>query len=87
MYTTSLFDAKTHLSRIIAELVDGTEQEVRITRHGTPVARLTAIKPVETSKRIGCAEGKFVVPEDIDALNPEIQALFTGEGEADAGAS
>ena len=29
-----------------------------------------------TSKRIGVAEGKFVVPDDFDACNNEIQEMF-----------
>jgi antitoxin (DNA-binding transcriptional repressor) of toxin-antitoxin stability system len=79
MHTTSLFDAKTHLSKIIADLVDGTEDEVRILRRGKPVATLTAIKPVDSSRRVGCAKGKFQIPADIDQDNPGIQALFNGE--------
>lgn len=31
---------------------------------------------VEQSKRIGVAEGKFVVPDDFDACNDEIAEMF-----------
>lgn len=29
-----------------------------------------------TSKRIGIAEGKFIVPDDFDACNDEIAEMF-----------
>ena len=87
MQTTSLFDAKTHLSRIISELVDGTEEEVQITRRGKPVAKLTPIRSVDVSDRIGCAEGQFTVPEDIDETNPEILEMFAGRGDDCASSS
>jgi hypothetical protein len=32
----------------------------------------------------GLSKGKFVVPDDIDALNPEVEALFYGHGEPEA---
>lgn len=37
-----------------------------------------------TSKRIGVAEGKFVVPDDFDACNNEIQEMF-GEKDGSRG--
>ena len=32
-----------------------------------------------TAKRIGIAEGKFVVPDNIDLYNKEISAMFGGK--------
>lgn len=42
------------------------------------------IMPRESSPedRIGIAQGKFDVPDDIDALNPEVGRLFLGEDQA-----
>ncbi|MCM1183187.1 MAG: type II toxin-antitoxin system RelB/DinJ family antitoxin [Roseburia sp.] len=34
----------------------------------------------ETGKRIGVAEGEFIVPEDIDKYNDEIAEMFGGIG-------
>ena len=76
MQTISLFDAKTHLSKVVAGLLDGSENEVRILRHGKPVARLMPIEPADTTCRLGCAKGKFLVPDDIDRTNPAILKLF-----------
>ncbi len=79
MHTTSIFDAKTHLSRIIADLADGKDDEVQILKRGKPVATLSAVKTADTSQRIGVARGKFIVPDNIDTCNPEIARLFAGE--------
>jgi hypothetical protein len=35
-------------------------------------------EPTHPEKRIGVAKGKFTVPDDIDASNAEIAALFNG---------
>jgi hypothetical protein len=40
---------------------------------------LIAFKPATAGKRIGVAKGKFVVPDDIDADNAAIAAMFAGE--------
>jgi hypothetical protein len=36
------------------------------------------------ARRIGIAEGKFIVPDDIDADNDLIAELFHGSSEADS---
>jgi antitoxin (DNA-binding transcriptional repressor) of toxin-antitoxin stability system len=82
MHTVSLFAAKTHLSRIVEELSSGVEKEVIISRHGKPMVRVVAIRPRDVTSRIGLAKGQFVVPDDIDAANPEIARLFAAEGKA-----
>ncbi|NWG31965.1 MAG: type II toxin-antitoxin system prevent-host-death family antitoxin [Rhodocyclaceae bacterium] len=77
MQTVSLFDAKTHLSRLVDLIASGVETEIVISRNGKPVARVLPIQP-DTSRRIGIARGEFEVPEDIDAHNDEVAALFMG---------
>jgi prevent-host-death family protein len=76
MTTVSLFDAKTHLSRLVEELVSGQEREVIISRHGKPVARMEPVRPNQVSKRIGIAKGHFKVPVSIDRANPVIEKMF-----------
>jgi prevent-host-death family protein len=82
MRTVSLFEAKTHLSRLVEDLTSGVEREVVISRHGKPVVRVIPIRPKDTSRRLGVAKGLFVVPGSIDAGNPEIAKLFAAEGKA-----
>ncbi|NTV95543.1 MAG: type II toxin-antitoxin system prevent-host-death family antitoxin [Thiobacillus sp.] len=78
MQTVSLFDAKTHLSRLIDQIASGTEEEIVISRNGKPVARVLPIK-ADISRRIGLARGEFEVPDDIDRHNAEVAALFQGQ--------
>jgi len=76
MHTVSLFEAKTHLSRIIEELVTGREDQVVISRRGKPVARVEPLKKGQEKDRIGLARGQFEVPDDIDATNADIAGMF-----------
>ena len=77
MQTVSLFDAKTHFSRLIEQIASGAESEIVISRNGKPVARVVPIE-ADVSRRIGVAKGEFKVPDDIDAHNAEVAALFVG---------
>lgn len=79
MPTVNIHEAKTHLSRLVAAIKSGNEAEVIIAHNGVPAARLVPItkKPVA---KWGLAKGKFTVPETIDALNPEIETLFSSTG-------
>ena len=79
MHTLSLFDAKTHLSRIVEELLQGREDSVVVSRRGKPVVKIVPIKKEDAANRIGVARGKFDVPDDINALNPAIAELFSGK--------
>ena len=80
MHTVSLFDAKTHLSRIIEDLITGRNDGVVISRRGKPVACVTPLKSVDTAKRIGVARGQFEVPDDIDGANAQIATMFGSDG-------
>jgi prevent-host-death family protein len=78
MPTVNMLEAKSHLSRLVEAVETGAEAEVIIARNGRPAARLVAIKSAPTGKRIGIAKGKFTVPDDIDADEAAIAALFAG---------
>ena len=78
MQTVSLFEAKTHLSRIVETILSGKEDHVVISRRGKPVVQLTAVRKVDISKRIGVAHGRFEVPDNIDGANNAIASLFNG---------
>ena len=78
MQTVSLFNAKTHLSGLIEQIVSGAETEITIARHGQPVARLVPVPPADAARRIGIAAGLFEVPDDIDAHNAVILKLMGG---------
>ena len=78
MPTVNMLEAKSSLSRLVEAVESGKESEFIIARNGKPAARLVPLEPVRTGKRIGIAEGKFVVPDDIDTCNDIIEAMFDG---------
>jgi prevent-host-death family protein len=84
MQTISLFQAKTHLSKLIDQIASGQETEIVISRNGKPVARVVPITPTDASRRIGIAKGEFNAPDDIDRHNDEVARLFLREPPADA---
>ena len=71
----SVYAAKTHLSRLLDRAARG--EEVVITRHGKPVARLAPVR--RAPRKLGALRGKVRVAADFDAPLPkEILALFEG---------
>jgi prevent-host-death family protein len=74
----NMLEAKSTLSRLVEAVESGREQEIVIARNGRPVARLVAYHAPRVDRRIGVARGRFVVPDDIDASNAEVAALFAG---------
>ena len=83
MQSVNMLEAKTHLSRLVADLEDQRVDEIIIARHGRPVARLKAYREQENTeeqpKRIGAAEGVFEVPADIDSPYGDLSRLFGGD--------
>jgi prevent-host-death family protein len=63
MDPVSVYDAKTHLSRLLDAVEAG--EEVVITRNGHPVARLVRVTPIPT-RRFGTMPGAATVRDDFD---------------------
>ena len=81
MQSVNMHDAKTRLSALVEAVESGREAEVVIARNGKPAARLVPIaSSSDTSKRIGIAKGKFVVPDDWERDDEAIAAMFGGDG-------
>lgn len=78
MLQASVREAKADLSKLIRLIESRREDEVQITRNGRPVVKIVLIQPVPASKRIGIAEGKFTVPDDLDAGSDEIATALMG---------
>jgi prevent-host-death family protein len=76
-----MLEAKTQLSKLVESLESGQETEIIIARNGRPAARLVPLRPRLVGKRIGVAEGKWVIPDDIDQDNDLIADLFEGKEE------
>ncbi len=79
MVTVNVHEAKTHLSRLLAQVEAG--EEVTIARNGTPVARLVRCKP-RGKRQFGAMKGKPGWEELSDLilqpLSPEELALWEG---------
>jgi prevent-host-death family protein len=69
----NIHEAKTHLSRLLERVALG--EEVVIAKAGKPVAKLVAVHQPKT-RIFGSAKGEFVVPDNFDAPDPEIERLF-----------
>jgi prevent-host-death family protein len=77
----NVYAAKTQLSRLIDRAAAG--EEVVITRHGRPVARLVPAEQRQPRK-FGQLQGQgFWMSEDFDAPLPDdLLDLFEGKGQA-----
>jgi prevent-host-death family protein len=65
MITVTIHEAKTHLSRLIREVLSG--EEVIIAKGKNPVAKLTPISAEHGSRKIGPSPGIIThIAEDFD---------------------
>jgi prevent-host-death family protein len=73
----NVYEAKTQLSKLLDRAAAG--EEIVITRHGRPVARLAPLRDEAKPRRLGTYRGKIRMSPDFDAALPEeIQAAFEG---------
>lgn len=73
----SIHEAKTHLSRLLNQVMAG--EEVIVARSGVPVARILPIERGSAKRQAGSAKGKFTIVDDFaGALPADVQAEFEG---------
>ena len=77
MATFNIHEAKTHFSRLLADVEAG--REVVITRAGQPVAQLIPYQGQRRLREPGGWEGQIWIADDFDELPEEILAAFEGE--------
>ena len=66
MLTVNVHEAKTHLSRLIREALDG--EEVVIARGNRPLIRLEVLSGAREARELGTARGLIVrMDDDFDA--------------------
>ncbi len=78
--TVNIHEAKTQLSKLIAQAVNG--EPFIIAKAGKPLVKVTAIdEPVRAQpRRLGFMAGQFTVPGDFDSMgSAEIEKAFEGE--------
>lgn len=70
MIEVNIHEAKTHLSRLLAEVEAG--EEVTIARNGEPVAKLVAIGKNSKKRVLGQYRGQIIIADDFDdPVDPE----------------
>ena len=81
MQTVNIHEAKTHLSRLVAEAARGNA--FVIARAGKPLVKVVPYSETEPEpgRRLGFLAGEVQVPDDFDTMGAEqIEALFGGPG-------
>ncbi|MSQ14627.1 MAG: type II toxin-antitoxin system prevent-host-death family antitoxin [Dehalococcoidia bacterium] len=75
MLTVNIHEAKTQLSKLIAQAVKG--EPFVIAKAGKPLVKVTALDAPDAVQRLGFMAGEISVPEDFDRMGEaEIEALF-----------
>ena len=80
MRIVDINEAKTHLSRLVAEAAAG--EPVIIAVDGKPLVKVIAVDApaAGTMRRLGFMEGQVTIPEDFDRIGAaEIEAVFDGD--------
>lgn len=76
MKTVNMHEAKTHLSRLVEQAVQG--EPFVIARAGKPLVKVTLVEG-EPRKRTGFLAGQIDVPVDFDTMaEDEIRVIFEG---------
>ena len=70
MHNVNVHEAKTHLSRLLVQVLAG--EEIIINKSGKPVAKLSPVYPKNIAKRkAGLLKGKIRISADFDAPLPK----------------
>jgi prevent-host-death family protein len=77
MEQVNVYEAKTHLSRLLDRVEAG--EEIVIGRAGRPIARLVPYRKPAVQRRPGGWRNKVWIAEDFDELPEVITAAFKGE--------
>lgn len=78
MKTVNMHEAKTHLSKLVDDAVNG--EPFIIAKAGKKLVKVTVLD-ADTPKRTGFLKGKIDIPEDFDTMfSDEIADMFEGKG-------
>ena len=72
-------EAKTHLTRLVAEAAKGEPFVIAV--DGKPLVKVVAVDSpaAGTTRRLGFMEGQFTIPENFDRIGAaDIEAMFDG---------
>jgi len=65
MKIVNIHEAKTHLSRLIQEAVNG--EDIVIARGNEPLVRLVLVESARSQRTLGWAKGQVTIAADFDA--------------------
>lgn len=65
MKIVNIHEAKTHLSKLIQDAIDG--EEVIIARGNEPIVRLVLVESARAKRTLGWAKGMVRIADDFDA--------------------
>lgn len=74
MVVENMYQAKTHLSRLVDKALEG--EEVVISRAGKPLVRLVPYEEMPEPLKFGLLKGRIQIAEDFNELSPEIEDAF-----------
>jgi len=78
MKTVNIYDAKTHLSKLLDQVQQG--EEIIIAKNGKPIADLKLHVPKKNKIKFGTLAGKIhFKDEDFVGIDPDIQEMFYGK--------
>jgi prevent-host-death family protein len=82
MKTVNMHEAKTHLSKLVDEAIEG--EPFIIAKAGKPLVKVEKVT-AEPARRTGFLKGQIDAPDDFDTMfEGEIQAMFEGRPDPDA---
>ncbi len=85
MVTMGLFEAKTHFSQLVDDLVIGKTDCVCVLRRGKPAVQITLATPKKRGIKIGSMKDAVSLPADFDekfdALDGHVADLLRGKAE------
>ena len=77
MRIVNIHEAKTQLSKLVAEVLAG--EEIVIAKAGKPVAKPIPYNPEPEPRKLGGYEREVYIPPDFDETDEEIIKLFEGD--------
>ncbi|MCF6208227.1 MAG: type II toxin-antitoxin system Phd/YefM family antitoxin [Ghiorsea sp.] len=74
MHQINIHEAKTNLSKLIQEALNG--EEVIIAKGNKPVVKLVPLQQVKKERKLGLAKGKITMSDDFDAPLDDFSAYM-----------
>jgi prevent-host-death family protein len=76
MITENMYQAKTHLSKLVDKALQG--EEVILAKAGKPLVKLVPVLQLVKPVKMGLLEGAIKISDDFNEFAPEIEDMFDG---------